>query len=238
MNPTLILLRHGQSTWNKENRFTGWWDVPLSDQGEREARQAGRSLRNLEVPVAVAHTSVLTRAIHTCELALTEAGRNRIRLKRHWRLNERHYGDLTGRDKAETAAIYGVEQVQRWRRSYATAPPAITDDNPFNPADDPRFDDIAPQVFPVGEALKDVLERLLPYWFDCLTPDLRRLGCVLVSAHGNSLRALVKHLDEIADNEISGVEIPTGVPILYEIGADMMPSRRMAINERFLSTDS
>ena len=234
MESTLILLRHGQSTWNLENRFTGWWDAPLTEGGRAEAAAAGRAIRECGLPISVAHTSVLTRAIDTCNMALTETGRNWIPLRKHWRLNERHYGELTGKNKAETAERYGDEQVRLWRRSYKTAPPPVTATNPWNPNADPRFMDIAPQAVPAGEALRDVLGRLLPYWYDRLVPDLRRFGCVLIAAHGNSLRALVKHLDGIADEDISGVEIPTGKPILYTIGVDLLPSEKLPLAERFL----
>ena len=231
----LILLRHGQSLWNLENRFTGWWDSPLSELGREEAAAAGQTLAQLGLPLGVAHTSILSRAIDTCHLTLAEAGRNWIPLRRHWRLNERHYGDLTGRNKAEVAEIYGAEQVQLWRRSYETSPPDISPDNPWNPAADARFGDMARQVMPKGEALRNVLGRLMPYWEDRLWPDLKRFGCVLVSAHGNSLRALIKYLDSIPDQEISAVEIPTGVPIRYEINADGMPREQLPLSERFLT---
>ena len=235
MNATLILVRHGQSTWNLENRFTGWYDCPLSTQGRAEATGAGRVMAARGIRPEVAHTSLQARAIDTCDLALAEAGCTGIPVRRHWRLNERHYGDLTGLDKTETAARHGVEQVRRWRRSYATPPPPIRADNPWNPASDPRYADLAPDEIPLAESLRDVLVRLLPYWDECITADLRAHSCVLVAAHGNSLRALVKHLDGIADEAITGVEIPTGVPIRYEIGADMRPDRRLAPADRFVS---
>ena len=240
MTATLILLRHGQSTWNLENRFCGWYDSPLSPRGREEAIAAGRALAGAGIRPDVAHTSLQARAIDTCDLALAEAGCAGIPVRRHWRLNERHYGDLTGLDKAETAARHGAEQVRRWRRSYATAPPPIRPDNPWNPASDPRYADLSAGVMPVGESLRDVLLRLLPYWEGQLAADLRAHPCVLVAAHGNSLRALVKHLDGIADSDISAVEIPTGVPIRYEIGddgrpTDGPPTRRLALRERFVS---
>ncbi len=234
MESTLILLRHGQSTWNLENRFTGWWDAPLTEEGRAEAAAAGRAIRECGLPISVAHTSVLTRAIDTCNMALTETERNWIPLRKHWRLNERHYGELTGKNKSETAERYGDEQVRLWRRSYKTAPPPVTSANPWNPNADPRFADIAPQAMPAGEALRDVLGRLLPYWYDRLVPDLKRFSCVLIAAHGNSLRALVKHLDGVADEDISEVEIPTGKPILYTIGVDLLPSEKLPLAKRFL----
>ena len=235
MTANLILLRHGQSAWNLQNRFTGWYDCPLSPQGREEATRAGRLLAAAELRPDVAHTSLQSRAIDTCELALAELGCGSIPIRRHWRLNERHYGDLTGLDKTETAARHGAEQVRLWRRSYTTAPPPIGPANPWNPADDPRYAHVAPELMPRSECLRDVLERLLPYWDDRITDDLRSVGCVLVAAHGNSLRALVKHLDGIADEDISGVEIPTGVPIRYELNADMRPVQRLALGERFVT---
>ena len=235
MTTTLILLRHGQSTWNLQNRFTGWYDCPLSPQGRDEAVGAGRAMAARGIRPEVAHTSLLTRAIHTCDLALAEVGSGDIPVRRSWRLNERHYGDLTGLDKAETAERHGAEQVRLWRRGYGTAPPPIRPGNPWNPASDPRYADLAPGGVPRGESLHDVLVRLLPYWDGCLTADLRAHACVLVAAHGNSLRALVKHLDGIADEAITGVEIPTGVPIRYEMGDDLRPERRRAIADRFVA---
>ena len=235
MTANLILLRHGQSTWNMQNRFSGWYDCPLSPRGRAEAVAAGRALAASGIRPDVAHTSLQTRAIDTCMLALAEAGCADIPVRRHWRLNERHYGDLTGLDKAETAARHGDEQVRLWRRSYATAPPPIRPDNPWNPASDPRYDDLAPDEMPLGESLRDVLVRLLPYWENSIAADLRSHSCVLVAAHGNSLRALAKHLDGIADADIVALEIPTGVPIAYEIDPDMRPSRRVPLSERFVT---
>ncbi len=232
MTANLILLRHGQSTWNLQNRFTGWYDSPLSQRGRDEAVGAGRALDAAGIRPDTAHTSLQTRAVDTCTLALAEVGREDIPIRRHWRLNERHYGDLTGLDKAETAARHGDEQVRLWRRSYATAPPPIRPDNPWNPASDPRYADLE---MPLGESLADVLARLLPYWEGPLCDDLRKRRRVLVAAHGNSLRALVKHLDDIGDADIGTLEIPTGVPIAYEIDSGMRPSRHMALTERFVT---
>jgi 2,3-bisphosphoglycerate-dependent phosphoglycerate mutase len=221
---TLVLLRHGQSTWNLENRFTGWYDCDLSDQGEKEARSAGTLLAQERVAPDVAHTSVLTRAIRTLDLALEELGRLWIPVRRHWRLNERHYGDLTGLNKAEIRHRFGEEQFLAWRRSYATPPPAIGPDNPYNPGRDARYAALAPDVVPATECLKDVVDRLLPYWYDAIVADLRAGRVTLVAAHGNSLRALIKHLDGISDEQISGLEIPTGIPIVYELDADLRPT--------------
>jgi 2,3-bisphosphoglycerate-dependent phosphoglycerate mutase len=222
--PTLVLLRHGQSTWNLENRFTGWFDCDLSVEGEKEARAAGALLAQERVAVDVAHTSVLTRAIRTLDLALEELGRLWVPVHRHWRLNERHYGGLTGLNKAETRDRYGDEQFMLWRRSYATPPPPIDPESPWNPAGDPRYATLAPDVVPATECLADVVVRMLPYWYDAIVPDLRAGHLVLVVAHGNSIRALVKHLDRIGDREITGLEIPTGVPIVYDLDDQLQPT--------------
>jgi 2,3-bisphosphoglycerate-dependent phosphoglycerate mutase len=217
------LLRHGQSQWNLENRFTGWWDVDLSAQGEKEARSAGALVAAAGVAVDVAHTSVLTRAIRTLDLALEEMGRLWVPVRRHWRLNERHYGALTGLDKAETKAAFGEAQFKAWRRSYDTPPPPMAPDHPLQVRDDPRYGGLPPEVVPATECLADVVVRLLPYWHDALAPDVLAGHTVLVAAHGNSIRALVKHLDGISDADITKVEIPTGVPTVYEF------DRRLAV---------
>jgi 2,3-bisphosphoglycerate-dependent phosphoglycerate mutase len=221
---TLVLLRHGQSTWNLENRFTGWYDCDLSGQGEKEARAAGALLASEPFGIDVAHTSLLIRAIRTLQLAQAEMGRLWIPVHLHWRLNERHYGDLTGLDKAETRDRFGEEQFLAWRRSYAVPPPPIRPDNPWNPGADDRYAELAPDVIPATECLKDVVDRMLPYWYDAIVPDLRAGRVVLVAAHGNSLRALIKHLDGISDDAIPGVEIPTGVPIVYDLDDDLHPT--------------
>ena len=218
---TLVLLRHGQSTWNEQNLFTGWHDVDLTELGREEARSGGRLLAEAGVAPDVAHTSVLVRAIRTCDLALDEMGRLWIPVKRHWRLNERHYGDLQGRNKAETAEKYGDEQVHVWRRSYDVPPPALEADDERHPRFDVRYDELPPDVLPSTECLKDVVARMLPYWYDGIVPDLRVGKRVLVAAHGNSLRALVKHLEGISDDDIPGLNIPTGVPRLYELDDDL-----------------
>ncbi len=224
MSPaTLILLRHGQSQWNASNQFTGWFDCDLTEQGEAEARAGGQALAEAELLPDVVHTSVQTRAIRTAELALAEMGRTSAPMKQHWRLNERHYGDLTGLDKSETRQRYGDEQLNAWRRGYRTPPPPIADDNPWNPNGDPRYAHIPPELLPKSECLADVVERLMPYWYDEVVPDLRAGQLVLISAHGNSLRALAKHLDQISEDGIVGLNIPTGMPLVYELGPDMMP---------------
>lgn len=214
---TLVLLRHGQSRWNLENRFTGWFDVDLSEQGEKEARSAGALIAAAGLTVDTAHTSVLTRAIRTLDLALEEMGRLWVPVHRHWRLNERHYGILTGLDKAETKAAYGDRQFQAWRRSYDTPPPPMPPDHEFEVRHDPRYASLAPDVVPATECLADVVVRLLPYWYDAIAPDLLAERTTLVAAHGNSLRALMKHLNGISDADIAGLEIPTGVPVVIDL---------------------
>jgi 2,3-bisphosphoglycerate-dependent phosphoglycerate mutase len=220
---TLVLLRHGQSRWNEEGRFTGWWDVPLSEVGEREAVAAGHLLVDEGVAVDLVHTSVLTRSIRTAELALGAAGRSWVPVRRHWRLNERHYGDLTGLDKAETRQQFGDEQFMAWRRSFDAPPPPMPADHVFSVLDDPRYARLAPGVVPATECLADVIVRLLPYWTDAIAADLLAGRTTLVAAHGNSLRALIKHLDGISDADITGLEIPTGVPLVYELDDDLHP---------------
>lgn len=234
MTSTLVLLRHGQSRWNAENRFTGWWDADLSELGESEARAAGSLLAEAGVRPSVVHTSVLTRAIRTAELATAAMDLSWLPVRRHWRLNERHYGDLTGKNKAETAAEHGAEQVKVWRRSYDVPPPPISATNPCNPNDDARYATLPPEVVPATECLADVVARMLPYWFDVLTDDLARGETPLVVAHGNSIRALVKHLDRVADDAITGVEIPTGVPIVYELDVHFHPTEAMPLLARAL----
>jgi 2,3-bisphosphoglycerate-dependent phosphoglycerate mutase len=221
--PTLVLLRHGQSRWNDEGRFTGWWDVPLSEVGETEAVAAGRLLADEGVDVDVVYTSVLTRSISTAQLALAEAGRPWIPVRRHWRLNERHYGNLTGLDKAETRERFGDEQFMAWRRSFDVPPPPMPEDHPYSVLADPRYAGLAPGVVPASECLADVIVRLLPYWTDVIAGDLLADRTVLVAAHGNSLRALIKHLDGISDADITGLEIPTGVPLVYELNDHLRP---------------
>jgi len=213
----LVIVRHGQSLWNLENRFTGWVDVDLTPAGEAEARTAGRELRDAGALFDIVHTSVQLRAIRTADLLLHELGQSWLPVRRHWRLNERHYGALTGLDKAETAQRHGADQVHIWRRSYDVAPPPMPDDHPYDPNDDRRYADLPPELLPRTECLRDVVDRMLPYWYDGIVPDLRAGFEVLVVAHGNSLRALVKHLESISDEEIPDLNLPTGVPLRYEL---------------------
>ncbi len=232
--PTLVLLRHGQSTWNAENLFTGWHDVDLTERGEEEARAGGRLLGEGSFDVDVVHTSLQKRAIRTANLALEELDRLWVPQRRHWRLNERHYGDLQGRNKAETTAKYGAEQVLVWRRSYDTPPPPLAEDDVRHPRHDPRYAMLPPDLLPASECLKDVVERMLPYWYDAIVPDLVEGRVVLVAAHGNSLRALVKHLDGISDDDIAELNIPTGNPLVYELGDDLRP----VAERRYLDPDA
>jgi len=217
--PTLVIVRHGESQWNKENRFTGWVDVPLAESGEREAREAGRLLKAEGLRFDVAYTSVLKRAIKTLWIALEELDQMWIPVHRSWRLNERMYGALQGLDKAETAAKHGEAQVKIWRRSYDTRPPALTRDDPMWPGHDRRYRELAPAELPLSECLKDTVARFLPYWEGTIAPELRRGRTLLIAAHGNSLRALIKHLEGIGDQEIVDLNVPTGVPRVYELDA-------------------
>ncbi len=219
----LVLLRHGESVWNKENRFTGWTDVDLSEQGLMEAKRAGQILQAGGFTFDVAFTSVLRRAIRTLWIALDEMDQMWIPICNSWRLNERHYGALQGLNKAEMAAKFGEAQVKLWRRSYDVRPPALTVDDPRYPGNDPRYKALDPRDIPLTECLKDTVARFLPYWHETLAPAIRAGRRVLISAHGNSLRALVKYLDNISDEEIVGLNIPTGVPLVYELDADLKP---------------
>ena len=219
----VVLLRHGESDWNKANRFTGWTDVGLSEKGVEEAREAGRLLRAEGFRFDVAYTSVLKRAIKTLWLALEALDQMWIPVINSWRLNERHYGALQGLNKAETAQEYGEAQVKIWRRSYDTPPPALEESDPRHPKNDPRYAALPPADLPRTESLKDTVARFLPYWHDTIAPDIRSGRRVVIAAHGNSLRALVKHLDGISDQEIVGLNIPTGIPLLYRLDADLKP---------------
>jgi 2,3-bisphosphoglycerate-dependent phosphoglycerate mutase len=221
MAHTLVLLRHGESTWNQENLFTGWHDVPLTDKGVREAAESGRTMATAGLWFDTSHTSLLTRAVDTANLALAELGQPWLPVRRSWRLNERHYGDLQGKNKRQTAEQYGAEQTHLWRRSYDVPPPEVSPDSPEHPASDRRYRWLAPDVLPASECLKDVVARVLPYWYDAVVPQLRAGLTVLVTAHGNSLRALVKHLEGVSDDDIAELNIPTGVPRRYELDASM-----------------
>ena len=217
----LILLRHGQSTWNLENLFTGWGDVPLSEVGVKEAQEAGRQMKAAGYRPGLVHTSLLIRAIETADLALGEMGMTWIPVRRSWRLNERHYGALQGLNKQETAQRYGADKVKLWRRSYDVRPPEMDRSDERHPSHDPRYAELPDEVLPSAECLKDVVDRMLPYWYDAIVPDLLRNPCVLVSAHGNSLRALVKHLDRLDDQEVVDLDLPTGVPRVYELDSKL-----------------
>jgi 2,3-bisphosphoglycerate-dependent phosphoglycerate mutase len=221
----LVLLRHGESTWNKENRFTGWTDVPLSEKGLHEAKEAGRLLLEEGYIFDVAYTSVLKRAIKTLWIALEEMDLMWIPILNSWRLNERHYGALQGLNKAETAEKHGIEQVKIWRRSYDIPPPALAKDDERYPGKDPRYVNLRPEEIPQTEALKDTVRRFLPYWHETVAPVVREGKRVIIAAHGNSIRALVKYLDNVSDSEIVGLNIPTGIPLVYELEDDLKPIR-------------
>jgi 2,3-bisphosphoglycerate-dependent phosphoglycerate mutase len=227
--PTLILLRHGQSQWNLENRFTGWWDVDVTEKGAGEAWAAGELMRAKGIAPDATFTSVQTRAIKTLNLALEAMGRLWLPVTKDWRLNERHYGGLTGLDKAETAAKHGESQVHIWRRSFDTPPPPLEAGSAYDLSADPRYAGIA---IPNTESLKDTIARVLPYYEGAIVPELRSGKTVLISAHGNSLRALVKHLSGISDEEITGLEIPTGQPIIYELADDLTARDRYYLADR------
>ncbi|HEY6791285.1 MAG TPA: phosphoglyceromutase [Trebonia sp.] len=220
---TLVLLRHGESEWNAKGLFTGWVDVPLAAKGIQEASAGGRMLADAGLRPDVVHTSVLTRAIQTANYAVEEVGLSWLPVHRTWRLNERHYGALQGKDKAQTRQEFGDEQFMIWRRSYDVPPPPIADDDPLSPAGDPRYATLPPELMPRTECLRDVVARMLPYWYDSIVPDLAGGKSVLVVAHGNSLRALVKHLDGISDVAIAELNIPTGIPLLYELDESFKP---------------
>lgn len=222
MSMKLILLRHGESQWNEKNLFTGWVDVPLSLKGEQEAKRAGELFKNRGLLPDILHTSLLKRAINTAEIALNECDRQWIQVRRSWRLNERHYGALQGKNKAETLAQYGEEQFLLWRRSFDVPPPPIDDSDLYSQVGDVRYSDLGPAL-PKTECLLDVIKRMIPYWNESIVPDLKSGKNILVTAHGNSLRALVKHLDGISDADIAGLNIPTGIPLLYELNEKLEP---------------
>jgi len=228
----LVLLRHGESTWNKENRFTGWTDVDLSDKGREEAREAGRLMSAEKYEFDVAYTSVLKRAIRTLWIALDELDMMWIPVYRSWRLNERHYGGLQGLNKAETAAKYGDDQVKVWRRSYDTPPPPLTDEDPRHPSHDRRYADLKRAEIPLTESLKDTVARFLPHWHEVIAPDIKAGKRVLIVAHGNSLRALVKYLENIPDDKIVELNIPTGIPLVYSLNEDLKPLTKYYLGDQ------
>ena len=227
----LVLIRHGESTWNLENRFTGWTDVDLTPTGVEQARQAGRLLKDAGYDFDLAYTSVLTRAIRTLHLALDEMDRLWLPTVKHWRLNERHYGALQGLNKAETAQEYGNEQVLIWRRSYDTPPPALEPTDPRSERGDRRYAQLNPAEIPLTECLKDTVARVLPFWSESMAPAIRAGRRLVVSAHGNSIRALVKYLDGISDADIVGLNIPNGIPLVYELDAGLQPIRRYYLGD-------
>ncbi|MFC1511698.1 2,3-diphosphoglycerate-dependent phosphoglycerate mutase [Candidatus Latescibacterota bacterium] len=228
---TLVLLRHGESVWNKENRFTGWTDVDLSEKGIAEAHQAGRCLLREGFTFDIAFTSVLKRAIRTLWIVQDEMDLMWIPVERSWRLNERHYGVLQGLNKSETAHQHGEEQVKIWRRSYDIRPPALDEHDDRHPKYDPRYHELPPSDLPTVECLKDTVARFLPYWHERITPVIRDGRRVLITAHGNSIRALVKHLDNISDSEIIELNIPTGIPLVYELADDLTPVKHYYIGD-------
>jgi 2,3-bisphosphoglycerate-dependent phosphoglycerate mutase len=228
---TLVLLRHGESTWNKENRFTGWTDVDLSERGREEAKAAGDLLKQGGYTFDIAFTSVLKRAIRTLWIALDDLDLLWIPVEKHWRLNERHYGALQGLNKAETAAKHGDAQIKIWRRSYDIPPPPLAKDDVRHPSRDPRYADLAPNELPLTESLKDTVERFLPYWHQTIAPVIRSGRRVIIAAHGNSLRALVKYLDNVSEKDIVELNIPTGIPLVYELKDDLTPVRNYYLGD-------
>jgi 2,3-bisphosphoglycerate-dependent phosphoglycerate mutase len=228
----IVLLRHGESYWNLANRFTGWTDIDLTEKGIREAIHSGQLLKEEGYTFDVAHTSVQVRAIRTLWLVLDEMEQTWISVYRHWRLNERHYGALQGLNKAEMADKYGDEQVLIWRRSYDTRPPELKPDDPRYPGNDPRYKNMDLKDIPLSECLKDTVERFMPYWHNAIVPDIRAGKKVLICAHGNSLRALVKYLDNVSDEEIVGLNIPTGIPLIYELDEDLKPVRHYYLGDQ------
>jgi 2,3-bisphosphoglycerate-dependent phosphoglycerate mutase len=228
----VVLLRHGESTWNKENRFTGWTDVDLTDKGRAEAREAGRLLKAGGFAFDFVYTSLLKRAIWTSVLALDELDQLWLPVERNWRLNERHYGALQGLNKAETAAKHGEDQVKIWRRAFAIAPPPLTNDDPRHAARDPRYKNLPASDLPLTESLKDTIARFLPYWHEAIAPRIKAGERVLIAAHGNSLRALVKYLDNISDEAIVELNIPTGIPLVYELDAALKPLKNYYLGDQ------
>jgi 2,3-bisphosphoglycerate-dependent phosphoglycerate mutase len=227
----LVLLRHGQSTWNEENRFTGWTDVDLSERGLAEAREAGQLLRDGGYTFDVAYTSVLKRAIRTLWIGLDVLDRMWIPVAKDWRLNERHYGALQGLNKAETTATHGEAKVKIWRRSFDVPPPPLEPDDPRHPSNDPRYADLPRSVLPLTESLKDTINRVLPYWHEAISPSIRAGQRVIIAAHGNSLRALVKYLDDVSESAIVELNIPTGIPLVYELDGHLKPLRHYYLGD-------
>jgi len=227
----LVLIRHGESQWNKENRFTGWHDVNLTDTGIAQAKTGGQLMKDAGFEFDLAFTSVLTRAIKTLNIALEEMGQSYVQVQRHWRLNERHYGALTGLDKAETAAKHGDEQVKIWRRSFDTPPPAVDEDSEYFPGHDRRYAHIDKAILPRAESLKLTIDRVLPYWHDVVRPAIQSGQRVIIAAHGNSLRALVKYLDGMSNEAVLELNIPTGVPLVYELDEDMKPISKQYLGD-------
>ena len=238
MTGKLVLIRHGQSQWNLENLFTGWYDADLTDLGELQAAGAGDAMSEAGVLPDVLHTSLQTRAIRTANLALDQMGRLWVPVRRSWRLNERHYGDLQGKDKKQATAEFGKDQVYEWRRSYDVPPPPLDLDDERNARFDPRYAELPTDLIPASECLQDVVNRMLPYWFDAIVPDLRTHEVVLVVAHGNSLRALIKHLEQISDADIAKLDLPTGAPMLYELDDDLRPvEEKLLVDDETLFVD-
>ncbi|MDX6318482.1 MAG: 2,3-bisphosphoglycerate-dependent phosphoglycerate mutase [Nocardioidaceae bacterium] len=231
----LVLLRHGESEWNAKNLFTGWVDVGLSERGQDEAIRSGALMADAGVLPDLLHTSVLRRAIQTAQLCLDPIDRHWLPVRRSWRLNERHYGALQGKNKKETLEQYGEEQFMLWRRSYDTPPPRIAADDEFSQSADARYAGLPDEIRPRTECLADVVDRMLPYWYDAIVPDLLTQATVLVAAHGNSMRALVKHLDDMSDSEVVSLNIPTGIPLLYELGPDLRP---LSVGGRYLDPEA
>ena len=228
----LVLIRHGESQWNLENRFTGWHDVNLTDTGIAQAKSGGELMKEAGFEFDLAFTSVLTRAIKTLNIALEEMGQSYVPVQRHWRLNERHYGALTGLDKAETAAKHGDEQVKIWRRSFDVPPPLIDDESEYFPGHDRRYGNVDASILPRAESLKLTIERVLPYWHDAIRPEIQNGKNVIIAAHGNSLRALVKYLDGMSDEEVLELNIPTGVPLVYELDENMHPISKQYLGDQ------
>ncbi|MEK6959508.1 MAG: 2,3-diphosphoglycerate-dependent phosphoglycerate mutase [archaeon] len=228
----LVLLRHGESTWNKENKFTGWVDVDLSEKGVEEAKSAGKKLKEGKYKFDLAFTSVLKRATKTLTLTLKEMKHKKIPIEKSWRLNERHYGALQGLNKSEMAAKYGEEQVLLWRRSYDTRPPELKETDPMFPGDDPLYKDVSKKDLPTAECLKDTVARVMPYWKSEIAPAIKLNKKILISAHGNSLRAIVKYLDSVSEKDIVGLNIPTGIPLVYELDKNLKP-----IKHYYLASD-